>query len=74
MSLERARGLIATQLQFGGGYTREAVRLLPGEVQREHGQGAVDALIRKLDLEQAFGPQGWYRLCRRGTLNPRLFP
>lgn len=55
MTLERARELIATQLQFGGGYNRNAVRLLLGEVQREHGQGAVDALIREFDLERAFG-------------------
>jgi hypothetical protein len=55
MTLERARELIRTQLQFGGGYNRNAVRLLLGEIQREHGQAAVDGLIRELDLEQAFG-------------------
>ena len=55
MTLERAREIIAQQLQFGGGYNRNAVRLLLGEVQREHGQAAVDALIRELDLEDAFG-------------------
>jgi hypothetical protein len=31
------------------------VRLILGEAAREHGQGTVDALIRELDLEQAFG-------------------
>jgi hypothetical protein len=55
VTLERARGLIRTQLQFGSGYNRNAVRLLLGEIQREHGQAAVDGLIRELDLEQAFG-------------------
>lgn len=55
MTLTRARELISTQLQFGGGYNRNAVRLILGEVQREHGREAVDALIRDLDLEQAFG-------------------
>jgi len=55
MTLQRARELITTQLDFGGGYNRNAVRLILGEVQREHGQPAVDALIRELDLEQAFG-------------------
>ncbi|MEA3278911.1 MAG: hypothetical protein U9Q81_27175 [Pseudomonadota bacterium] len=55
MTLDRARELISTQLQFGGGYNRNAVRLLLGEIQREHGQEAVDRLIRELDLEQAFG-------------------
>lgn len=55
MTLERARVLIAQHLAFGGGYNRNAVRLLLGEVQREHGQGAVDGLIREFDLETAFG-------------------
>jgi hypothetical protein len=55
MTLERAGELIRTQLQFGGGYNRNAVRLLLGEIQREHGQAAVDGLIRELDLEQTFG-------------------
>lgn len=54
MTLDKARELIATQLQFGGGYNRNAVRLILGEVQRDHGQQAVDDLIRELGLEQAF--------------------
>ena len=55
MTLDRARELIKVQLQFGGGYNRNAVRLILADVQREHGQGSVDALIRELDLQQAFG-------------------
>ena len=55
MTLKRARELIAQQLQFGGGYNRNAVRLLLGEVGREHGQAAVDGLIGEFDLEKAFG-------------------
>jgi hypothetical protein len=55
MTPDRARELIRTQLQFGGGYNRNAVRLILGELGREHGQGAVDALIRELGLEEAFG-------------------
>ncbi|MGA7978665.1 MAG: hypothetical protein WCA32_00375 [Chromatiaceae bacterium] len=55
MTLERARELIGTQLQLGGGYNRNAVRLILGEIQREHGQAAVDDPIRDLDLEAAFG-------------------
>ena len=54
MTLSKARELIGTQLQFGGGYNRNAVRLILGEVHREHGQLAVDELIRSLHLEQAF--------------------
>lgn len=55
VTLERAREIIGQQLRFGGGYNRNAVRLLLGEVQRDHGQAAVDGLIRELGLEQAFG-------------------
>jgi hypothetical protein len=55
MTLERARELIQVQLQFGGGYNRNSVRLILAEVQREHGQGCVDALIRELELDRAFG-------------------
>ena len=55
MTLERARELIQVQLQFGGGYNRNAVRLILAEVQREHGHAAVDRLIHELDLEQRFG-------------------
>jgi len=43
------------QLQFGGGYNRNAVRLILAEVQRDHGRAAVDSLIRELNLEQRFG-------------------
>jgi hypothetical protein len=55
VTLDRAREIFLEQLQFGSGYNRNAVRLLLGEVQREHGRAAVDALIRELDLEQSFG-------------------
>jgi hypothetical protein len=54
MTLDKARELVATQLRFGSGYNRNSVRLILGEVQREHGQAAVDALIRELDLQQVF--------------------
>jgi len=55
MTLDKARELISVQLGFGGGYNRNAVRLILGEVQREHGQAAVDRLILELGLEEAFG-------------------
>jgi hypothetical protein len=54
MTLEKARELISVQLRFGGGYNRNAVRLILGEVQREHGQRAVDGLIRELGLDKSF--------------------
>ena len=57
MTLDRARAIITQQLGFGGGYNRNAVRLLLGEARRERGQAAVDAIIRELGLDEAFGPK-----------------
>lgn len=55
MTSERGREFITIQLQFGGGYNRNAVRLILGETQREPGRAVADALIVELGLEQAFG-------------------
>jgi hypothetical protein len=55
MTLDKARELIKVQLSFGGGYNRNAVRLILAEIANEHGQAAVDRLIRELDLTERFG-------------------
>ena len=55
MTLEKARELLQVQLSLGSGYNRNSAKLILAEVQREHGQAAVDRLIRDLDLEAAFG-------------------
>jgi hypothetical protein len=55
MTLEKARQLLRTQADFGGGYNRNSARLILTEVAREHGQAAVDELIRELRLDQLFG-------------------
>ena len=55
MTLQKARELLAVQAQMGGGYNRNAARLILAEVFREHGQPAVDDFIREFDLEQLFG-------------------
>ncbi len=57
MILESARELISQQLAFGGGYNRNAVRLVLSEVQREDGRAAVDRFIDEMDLTSAFGLQ-----------------
>ena len=54
MTLERARELIRQQTSFSSGYNRNAIRLILGEIQREHGQSITDALILEFNLEQAF--------------------
>jgi len=55
MTLEKARQLLATQAAFGSGYNRNGARLILAEVAKEHGQAAVDALIRELALDEIFG-------------------
>ena len=55
MTLDRARQLLVTQAEFGGGYNRQSARLILADVAREHGQEAVDGLIRELGLERLFG-------------------
>ena len=55
MTLEKARELLALQVSLGSGYNRNAAKLILIEVQREHGQSAVDRLIAELDLESQFG-------------------
>ena len=54
MTIDKARELIRLQLSFGSGYNRNAVRLILAEIQLQHGQRAVDQLIRELDLESRF--------------------
>ena len=54
MTLEKARELLLNQVKVAGGYTRNGARLILAEVHREHGQQAVDGLIRELDLEKIF--------------------
>jgi hypothetical protein len=55
VTVDKARELIRSQLAFGGGYNRNAVRLILAEIHKDHGQRGVDQLILELGLEQAFG-------------------
>lgn len=55
MTLDKARQLLAVQADFGGFYNCNASKLILAEVSREHGQAAVDYLIRELRLEEIFG-------------------
>jgi len=55
MTLEKAKKLLAAQADLGGFYNANGAKLILAEVQREHGQIAVDALIRELELERIFG-------------------
>lgn len=57
MTLDRARELLKVQAGFGGFHNANSAKLILSEVQKEHGQAAVDQLIRELDLAGIFGFQ-----------------
>ena len=57
MTLDRARELIRIQVDMGGGYNRNSVRVLLSEVSRDHGQAGVDQLISEFSLDDKFGLQ-----------------
>ena len=40
---------------MGGGYNRNGAKFILAEVQRTHGQLAVDQLIREFNLQELFG-------------------
>ncbi len=55
MTLDKARELLEVQAGFGGFYNANSAKLILAEVAREHGQTAVDKLIRELQLDRIFG-------------------
>jgi hypothetical protein len=55
MTLDKARQLLQHQVDFGGGYNRNAAKLILHEIQRDHGQAGVDQLIREMRLDEVFG-------------------
>jgi hypothetical protein len=55
MTLDKAREMLGTHVSLGSGYNRNAARLVLGEVQRDHGQQAVDRLIREFNMEELWG-------------------
>ena len=55
MTLEKATELLKVQADFGGFYNANSAKLILAEVSREHGQAAVDRLVRELNLDKIFG-------------------
>jgi hypothetical protein len=55
MTLEKATELLKVQADFGGFYNANSAKLILAEVSREHGQLAVDRLVRELNLDKVFG-------------------
>ncbi len=54
VTINKARELLQTHITMGSGYNRQAARLVMAEVMNEHGQVAVDQLVRELNLEDKF--------------------
>ncbi len=65
MTLDRAQELLLVQINMGGGYNRNAAKLIFAEVEREHGPEAVANLIRTLNLEQVFEFKPGMRCARK---------
>ena len=57
MTLDKAKELLRVQADFGGFYNANSAKLILAEVSREHGQAAVDRLVRELNLDKVFGFQ-----------------
>ena len=55
MTLEKAYELIEIQVYIGQGYNRNAARLILAEVQKQHGQAAIDELITHFNMTEVFG-------------------
>lgn len=55
MTLNKAQELLKVQADFGGFYNSNSAKLILSEVNREHGQAAVDRLIAELQLDRIFG-------------------
>lgn len=55
MTLDKARQLLKVQVNFGGGYNRNAAKLILDEVAREHGQQEASKLVKEFNLDKLFG-------------------
>jgi hypothetical protein len=55
MNPEKARELRSVQADMGSGYHRNGARLILAEVQRGHGQSAVNGFVEEFALEALFG-------------------
>ena len=55
MTLERARELVSDQVIFAGGYNQMTTKIILGELNKDQGQTAVDAIILEFGLEELWG-------------------
>lgn len=54
MTLDNTRELLTIQTDFDGFYNGNAAKLILSEGQKEHGQAAVDQLVRDLHPDATF--------------------
>jgi hypothetical protein len=55
MSIDKARELPSIQVSFGGGYNRNAAKLILTELYNDCGPSCVDRLISEFHLDEIFG-------------------
>jgi len=55
MTLDKAREIIADHVFIAGGYNQTATKMILGEINKDHGQQAVDQLIREFSLDELWG-------------------
>ncbi len=55
MTIDRPRELLRAQAGFAGFYNGNSAKLVLSEIYREHGQAAVDALMRVAEQDRIFG-------------------
>ena len=51
MTLQKAHELLAVQASMGGGYNRNAARLILAEIQADHGQAIASELMPGMSPE-----------------------
>lgn len=55
MTLDKAREIIADHVAIAGGYNQTATKMVLGELQKDQGQAAVDAVIIEFNLHELWG-------------------
>jgi len=55
MTLDKAREIIADHVAIAGGYNQTATKMVLGELQKDEGQAAVDAVIIEFNLQELWG-------------------
>ena len=71
MTLDKAKELLNVQADFDGFYNGNSAKLTLAEVSREHGQAAVDQMIREYQLDRVFGFEAGTRFDGELAIKPQ---